>query len=81
MPRFYKKTLKCGCVILALTTSKENDIYLLGGHNYYFICPMCKLTKTEKSLDDRLEKIYRIDYKITETDKNGWVHQELRSVL
>ena len=51
------------------------------GHNYYFICPMCKLTKTEKSLHDRLEKIYSIDYKITETDKNGWVRQELRSVL
>ena len=42
---------------------------------------MCKLTKTEKSLHDRLEKIYSIDYKITETDKNGWVRQELRSVL
>lgn len=81
MAIFYKKTLNCGCVILALTTSKENDTYLLGGYNYYFICSTCKLTKTEKSLHDRLEKIYSIDYKITETDKNGWVRQELRSVL
>lgn len=80
MAIFYKKTLNCGCVILALTSRKENDTYFLGGHNYYFICPMCKLTKSEKSLDDRLEKIYQHDYKISEADKNGWV-RELRSIL
>ena len=38
MPIFYKKTLSCGCTIIALTVRKENDTFELGGHSYNYIC-------------------------------------------
>lgn len=72
MPIFYKKTLNCGCTILALTTHKEDDIFILGGHSYKYICDKCKLHYSENEIEDRLEHIYMNDNKITKNDNNEW---------
>jgi hypothetical protein len=72
MAIFYKKTLDCGCAIVAFTMSKENDTFTLIGHSYNYICIECKSILTEELLDDRLENIYRNNYKISK-NKNSWI--------
>lgn len=72
MAIFYKKTLDCGCSIVAFTTSKENDTFILRDHSYNYICNECKSIFTEELLDDRLENIYRNNYKILK-NKNSWI--------
>ena len=81
MAIFYKKTLDCGCSIVAFTTSKENDTFTLIGHSYNYICIECKSILTEELLDDRLENIYRNNYKISK-NKNSWIeinHEALKA--
>ena len=72
MPIFYKKTLECGCIIIALTAEKVDDGYLLGGHSYYVICNECKLNLSEETLDERLEDMYNNDNKIS-INYNNWI--------
>lgn len=70
---FYQKTLNCGCSIIALTASKENDTFILGGHNYSHICNECKQNMSEDVIDDRLEEMYKNDCKISMNCLNGWI--------
>lgn len=70
MPIFYKKTLPCGCAIIALTVSHTtNDTFLLGGHSYNYICLECKSKLSEELLANRLENIYKND-NIVQKDGN-----------
>jgi hypothetical protein len=74
MPIFYKKTLPCGCAIIALTVSHvTSDTYLLGGHTYNYICLECKLNLSEELLDDRLENIYKNDNLVSKNNNNNWI--------
>ena len=72
MTIFYKKTLNCGCTIIALTVRKKNDTFELGGHSYNYICIDCKLKLSEELLDDRLENIYKNDDKVSK-DGDNWI--------
>lgn len=74
MPVFYKKTLPCGCAIIALTVSHvTSDTYLLGGHTYNYICLECKLNLSKELLDDRLENIYKNDNLVSKNNNNNWI--------
>lgn len=72
MPIFYKKTLNCGCTIVALTRDKQNDTFILCDHSYNYVCIECKSNFTKKILDDRLQNIYKNDNKILNND-NNWI--------
>jgi len=73
MPLFYKKTLNCGCIITAFNSNIVTNIIYLSGHNYYYICNECKLNFPKELLDDRLDNIYRNDYKITKNNTKNWI--------
>lgn len=73
MAIFYKKTLDCGCSIVAFTTSKENDTFILRDHSYNYICNECKLKLSDELLDDRLENIYKNDDKVSKGGDNNWI--------
>ena len=74
MPIFYKKTLACGCAIIALTVSHiTSDTFLLGGHTYNYICLECKSKLTEELLDDRLENIYKNEKVVTKGGDDNWI--------
>ena len=73
MINIYKKTLNCGCSILAFNVNMVNDILILGCHNYDYICNGCKLFFSEESLVERIDFILRNDYKIYKNDKNNWI--------
>lgn len=69
---FYKKTIECGCIVIALTECKDNDIFILDGHNYASICNDCTLNISEEILYERLENMSKNDNKITDNEYNGW---------
>lgn len=80
MPIFYKKTLNCGCTVIALTVRKKNDTFELGGHSYNYICVECKSNLSEDLLDDRLENIYKNDDKILKNNTNNWIEIKYESL-
>jgi hypothetical protein len=75
MSSIYEKKLPCGCIILSLEIYKENNITYLGSHEYKSICEPCRATYTDDTLYDRLEAMYKNDYKIWLNYYNGWTMQ------
>lgn len=69
---FYKKTMECGCIVIALSNCKNKDILILDGHNYTFICNECTLNTSSEILYERLENMHKNDNKITDNENNGW---------
>lgn len=69
---FYKKTIKCGCMIISISENKENDIIILNNHNYIFICNECELNISEEILFERLENMRENDNKLSNNEFNGW---------
>lgn len=69
---FYKKTIKCGCMIISISKNKENDIIILNNHNYIFICNECELNISEEILFERLENMRENDNKLSNNDCNDW---------
>lgn len=73
MPIIYEKKLACGCVVKSLEIYKENNIIILGSHEYKSICNECKHNYTEDTLYDKLEIIYKTDYKVYNNCNEGWI--------
>jgi hypothetical protein len=73
MPYFHKKTLQCGCIILAFRVYKVNDAWILGGHDYYNICNKCKLNFSEELVDEILEDICSNDDKTSKNVPNNLI--------
>lgn len=69
---FYKKTIKCRCMIISISENKENDIIILNNHNYIFICNECELNISEEILFERLENMRENDNKLSNNECNGW---------
>ena len=69
---FYKKTIKCGCMIISISENKENDIIILNNHNYLFICNECELNISDELLFERLENMRENDNNLSNNEYNGW---------
>ena len=69
---FYKKTIKCGCMIISISENNENDIIILNDHNYIFICNECELNISEEILFERLENMRKNDNKLLNNECNDW---------
>jgi hypothetical protein len=69
MAKFYTKTLKCGCIIIAVTCNTDTFI---GGHTYKHICDKCVLF-SEETIDDKLQNIYMTDNRVFKNNNNGWI--------
>ena len=73
---FYKKILKCGCIIKTNTINTLTNVFYLGGHSYYFICHECKSNCTKELLNDKLYYISSYDYKTSKKNSNDWTQFE-----
>lgn len=73
MPKFYTKKLNCGCKILAFQTGVKNDKVILDGHNYNYVCELCKFNLSQEDLEDRLEHVCDNDYEICVYNMNNWI--------
>lgn len=66
MPKFYTKTMPCGCKINAVSVMTPAGIQL-GGHSRLEICPLCTLLSPPDALDECLENIFKTNKVIDET--------------
>ena len=73
MTILYEKKLLCGCVIKSLEIYTENNIIILGSHEYKSICKECKKNYSDDTLYDRLEILYKTDYKVYNDNNGGWI--------
>lgn len=77
MPKYFSKTLSCGCVVQSIVTGiKSVDtkvLYMMGGHDHIKMCKICNEYKVNGI--DTLFDLWLNDNITDGSGNDGWIKE------